>query len=394
MPFAAALSTIADTAGAIAEVCDRALESLGLDAGSPNLALLFFSPHHAGAMKTTAGDLRKRLPASCLIGCCGEAIVGNDREIEQGPAMSLWLARWLKPMAVEPFHLTFQQMPNGHVRIGGAPDGLANADPQRSAILLLAEPSTFRPEFFLTPINQSFKGLPVMGGMASAGQSFTESKLLLNDTVRDQGAVGVLVSGACDVRGVVSHGCRPIGKPLVIRQANGSTLLDLDGKPPLSYLHQLYEELGARDQQLFRAALHIGRTTTDDQKPLPVSDFLVRNLIGMDRSTGSVTIDGRFSIGETVQFLLRDAETADANLHELLQRETRDREFRPGGALLFTCNRRGSRFFAQRDHDASALRSELGHVPLAGIITPGEIGPVAGQNFVHSYTASIAMFGD
>ncbi len=392
MPFAAALSTTADTARAIAEVCDSALVSLDSPDGPPELALLFFSPHHAGAMQTSAADVRKRLRAGCLLGCCGEAIVGNDREVEQGPAMALWLARWSKPVTVEPFHLTFRQEGSG-VQIKGIPDRITAVEPHRSAILLLADPTTFRADLFLAPINERFKGLPVLGGMASSGRPSTECKLLLNESLPEHGAVGVLLSGSCDIRGLVSHGCRPIGKPLVIRQAKGNVLLDLDGMPPMAYLQQLFPELGLRDQHLFRSALQIGRTTGEDQAPLSVSEFLVRNLVGTDRGTGAVTLDGRFSVGQTVQFLVRDAESADANLHEILQREVRDRGPKPGAALLFTCNRRGSRFFAQRDHDASVLRSELANVPLAGISTPGEIGPVAGQNFVHNYTASIALFG-
>ena len=65
---------------------------------------------------------------------------------------------------------------------------------------------------------------------------------------------------------------------------------------------------------------------------------------------------------------------------------------RAAGALLFTCNGRGSRLFPEPDHDAGLLATMLGEVPMAGFFCAGEIGPVGGQNFLHAFTASIALF--
>src|SRR5262249_43393886 len=65
---------------------------------------------------------------------------------------------------------------------------------------------------------------------------------------------------------------------------------------------------------------------------------------------------------------------------------------RAAGALLFTCNGRGSRMFSEPDHDAGLLAKLLGEVPVAGFFCAGELGPVGGQNFLHGFTASIALF--
>jgi small ligand-binding sensory domain FIST len=64
------------------------------------------------------------------------------------------------------------------------------------------------------------------------------------------------------------------------------------------------------------------------------------------------------------------------------------------GALLFTCTGRGSRMFAGPDHDAGLLAQTLGPMPVAGFFCDGELGPVGGQNFLHTFTASIALFPD
>ena len=63
------------------------------------------------------------------------------------------------------------------------------------------------------------------------------------------------------------------------------------------------------------------------------------------------------------------------------------------GALLFSCNGRGSRMFGVPDHDVGCVRSGLdADIPVAGFFAAGEIGPVAGRNFLHGFTASVAVF--
>jgi small ligand-binding sensory domain FIST len=92
---------------------------------------------------------------------------------------------------------------------------------------------------------------------------------------------------------------------------------------------------------------------------------------------------------------VRDADSADEDLRRTLQREAAALGARrAAGALLFTCNGRGSRLFAEPDHDAGLLAEVLGKIPVAGFFCAGELGPVGGQNFLHAFTASIAVFPD
>jgi small ligand-binding sensory domain FIST len=64
----------------------------------------------------------------------------------------------------------------------------------------------------------------------------------------------------------------------------------------------------------------------------------------------------------------------------------------PAGALVFTCNGRGTRLFPAPHHDARCLQDALGAVPAAGFFAQGEIGPIGKRNFLHGFTASIALF--
>ena len=120
-------------------------------------------------------------------------------------------------------------------------------------------------------------------------------------------------------------------------------------------------------------------------------DFLVRTVAGADPDSGVLAIGDLVRTGQTVQFHVRDATSAHDDLVALLERE-KLRGTRPAGALVFTCNGRGSRLFHTPSHDAACLQEVLGPLPAAGFFAQGEIGPVAKRTFVHGFTASIALF--
>src|SRR5262245_47591 len=114
MPFAAALSTVPATARAVDDVCKQ----LNGKVAAPDLAVIFVSPHHADAATCVAKSLHERLKPKALVGCVGEAVVATGREVENSPAISLWLADWAGRVAVEAFHLAPRQTSDGLSLLG------------------------------------------------------------------------------------------------------------------------------------------------------------------------------------------------------------------------------------------------------------------------------------
>jgi small ligand-binding sensory domain FIST len=387
MPFLSALTNEPDTRKALAEVT-ASVAALG----RADLALLFYSVHHAETLGKLAAVAHEQINARCLLGCPGETVIGENREIEEGPALSLWAARWGDNVTLTPFHLTFEQTSEGPSVLGW-PDALSAVDAKQAFLLLLGDPFTFPVDVFLRQINDAQPGLRVMGGMASGGRSPGQNPMLFSGGCLEQGAVGVLVQGPLRVRSVVSQGCRPIGRHMVVTRARDNIILGLGGKPPLLQLQELWSELDPRDQELVRAGLHIGRVLSEYQESFQRGDFLVRNVIGLDRESGAMAVTDQVRVGQTVQFHVRDAATADEDLRELLASEMKKSK-PPAAALLFSCNGRGTRLFDAPHHDARAVRAAAGNVPLAGFFAMGEIGPVGGQNFIHGFTASVVLFDE
>ena len=199
------------------------------------------------------------------------------------------------------------------------------------------------------------------------------------------------MTGSFTVTTVVSQGCRPIGKPFVITRGERNVVLELGGRPTLQQLQDILVGLSEQDEQLARQSLFLGRVIDEYKGHFDRGDFLIQNILGADRSNGAIAIAGHARVGATVQFHVRDAESADLDLRRLLAPHA---DGSIEGAVLFGCNGRGTNMWPQPGHDVGVLRQLLGNVPVAGFFCGGEFGPIGGKNFIHGLTASVALFSE
>src|SRR5207249_8813293 len=123
------------------------------------------------------------LRPSTLLGCAAGTVVGRDREVEDEPAVSLWAG---DTGLVAPFHLTSIGTPDGDALVGWPPALPEGA----TALLLLADPFSFPVDPFIDRLDNDRPGLPVVGGLASAGRGPGGNRLVLDDRVVSEGAVG------------------------------------------------------------------------------------------------------------------------------------------------------------------------------------------------------------
>jgi small ligand-binding sensory domain FIST len=370
---------------------EEAIESAGsVLEGAPDLALLFISSRHTAAAEEIIAVATKHLAPAAIIGCTGESIAGTNQEIEEEPALALWLARWPN-VKLNPMHLRFERTPEGGV-LEGWPQSLAGEWSPGDFLIVLADPFTFPADYLLERMNEDRPGVPVIGGMASGATSPGDNRLFCGRKTFTEGAVAVHVSGPLKLKTVVSQGCRPIGRPFVVTKAERNIVYELGGKPALLQLREIFDTLPTSEQHLVQTALHIGRVVSEYKDRFEHGDFLVRNVVGIDANTGAIAIGDYLRPGQTVQFHIRDEEAADAELKQLLAAANKQNLSAPCGALLFTCNGRGTRMFSQPHHDANAIAAAFGSLPLAGFFAQGELGPIGQQNFVHGFTASIGLF--
>jgi small ligand-binding sensory domain FIST len=356
----------------------QASEALG---GAPaQLAVLFASSHFLPDADALVARVAAEAGFPPLIGCVAEAVLGQGREVETEPAVSVWLGAGLG--AVEAFSMEFLRTPTGGAFCG------YNFAP--GVHLMLCDPYSFPVDSLLAHLNEHVPGALVMGGVASGTSRAGLGGLFLGDRVLSGGCVGVRLPDDIAIELLVSQGCRPVGSPYTVTRAAGNLIHELGGRPPLSLLQHLAGSLPERDRQLLANGVHVGVVIDEYQVERGPGDFLIRGVVGVDPKSGALAIGDEATVGQTVQFHVRDADSADEDLRRTLEQGLGGR--RVSGALLFTCNGRGSRLFAQADHDAGLLAKVSGDVPVGGFFCGGELGPVGGKNFLHGFTASIAAF--
>lgn len=356
-----------------------------LDAAPVDLAFLFLSAEHFADAGEALAAAEGELAPQHLLGCVAQGVVAGERELESGPAAAVWAAS-LPGTEIETFHSLAVGTDEG-VAVTSFPN-LDRAD----LVALLVDPFTFPAAGFLTKLNEEEERAPVVGGLAAGGGEPDTQALFVEGEVVYEGAVGAVLRGA-SVRTVVSQGCEPVGRDSVITNAEGNVVFELAGEPALERLKVDLASLTEEQQRsAARGGVLAGLVIDENRAEYRRGDYLMRGLMGVDEDTGALAIGEPVRVGQTLRFHVRDASAADEDLRENLANAI-DGD-RVAGALLFTCNGRGTNLFAAPDHDAQAVGELLGGDALAGFFCAGEIGPVGGKPFLHGFTATLAVFLD
>jgi small ligand-binding sensory domain FIST len=382
--FASALSRKTDTEAAVRDLADAVRAQIGQR--TLNLAFVFFSAHHGEKAHLIATMIREELSVDVCLGCSGEGIIAGAEELETAAALTLWVA-CLPQVRVTPLRLAFSEAQD-QIQMPGWPEPSADA----STFILLADPFTTPVHDVLTVMADRYPNGKAVGGLAGGGHGVGENRLIKNGEVFDRGLVGVQLSGPLAVRTVISQGCCPIGERYVVTKAEQNMVYELGGQSALQRLQDVFESLEGPLRRDAHRALHIGIAIDEHRSRFERGDFLVRNLVGADQRAGAIAIGDIVQEGQTVQFQLRDAKSASDDLHVLLAADRANHRNPPLGALLFSCCGRGEGLFGCTHHDSTVVQERMGQIPVAGFFAQGEIGPVGGRNFLHGYTASVAIF--
>lgn len=356
-----------------------------------DLAIMFASHHYGPEFVKLARGIYERINTRNLIGCTGDSIIGPTAEIEGRPAVVLWMAR-LPGVRVFPFVLDQGDLAGlAHGDAAGWYERLGVTPEHNPAFVILPEPFSFQLDVCLNCMDACFAGSTIVGGVASGANAPGQNRLFMNDQALRQGLVGVSLSGPVRVSTVVSQGCRPVGKPYVITKARQNLVEELGGRPALQVLKDVFEHAAPDDRRLMRSGLHLGRLVDENLKDFGAGDYVIRNMLGVYQDTALAVAD-HLRPGQTVQFHVRDARTADQEMQQLLEAERNRNQPDARGALLFSCNGRGRAFFTTPHHDIKLVNEYVPNCATAGFFAGGEIGPVGGKTFVHGFTSSLILF--
>ena len=362
-----------------------------LSAPRVSLGLVFMTPQFFPHAAEVLEILRVHAQVPLLAGCSSTALVAGGRELEDDDGLVLALFH-LPDADLRACHFTQRQVEeaNGpgywHVETG-----LSGED--TNGWLVFADPFHLDAEAWLKQWNEAYAPLPILGGLASGDFKAQVTQVYLNGEVFEAGGVAVSVSGGVRLASVISQGCTPIGETWTITKTERNIIREIGNRPAYQGVVAMFEKLSPDEQRALQNNLVVGLVVNEYLEDFHRGDFLIRNLMGADPTSGSLAVAALPRPGQTLQFQRRDAAAATEDMAALLERARGEL----GGTTIYggslhCCNGRGSRLFGRPDHDAGMVMEKLGPMGLAGFFCNGEVGPVGDRNFLHGYTASLALF--
>ena len=356
-----------------------------------SLGLVFMAPRFFSNAKQVLEILQVHARIPLLAGCSSQALIVGEEEVEDNPGLTLALYS-LPGAELKAHHFTQEQVEEangpGYWRLetGVEPN-------QTNGWLVFIDPFHIDSESWLRSWNEAYAPLPVLGGLASGDFSQQLTQVYLNGDVFETGGVAISFGGDVKLAGVTSQGCTPIGETWTLTKVEQNIIHQIGNRPAYEVLAETFNALSPEEQKAARGNLFIGLVVNEYLDEFHRGDFLIRNVLGADPRSGCIAVGALPRQGQTIQFQRRSASAATEDMNELLSRARKQLgEGEIFGGCLCCCNGRGRGLFGQPNHDAQMVQKSLGPFGLAGFFCNGEIGPVGEKNFLHGYTASLALF--
>jgi small ligand-binding sensory domain FIST len=356
-----------------------------------SLGLVFMTPRFFSQAKQILEILRVHARVPLLAGCSSTSLVAGNEELEENPGIVLALYS-LPGAKLDGVYFTQTQVEEaeGQTYWQDLTDIPAQ---QTNGWLTFIDPFHLDSESWLRTWNESYAGLPVYGGLSSGVFADQVTQVYLNGDVHEDGGVAISVGGDVRLAGVISQGCTPIGDTWTLTRVEQNLIHKIANRPAYEVLSETVNHMPPDEQKKVRGNLFIGLVVNEYLDDFHRGDFLVRNLLGGDPQTGVLAVGAMPRAGQTMQFQRRDAEAASEDMSELLGRTHLQLDGATVyGGCLCCCNGRGKHLFGASGHDAQLVQKQFGGIGLSGFFCNGEIGPVGQKNFLHGYTASLALF--
>lgn len=224
-------------------------------------------------------------------------------------------------------------------------------------------------------------GTPIFGAGSVGDYTFSASKLFNNHTVGTDLLLGISFCGDFYFDYVVTHGCTPFdGIYHTITKNDGSIILELDGKPAIEVINDIY---GSREwlRDLPVKELTIGVNLGEKYSPYYEGNYVNRLIAGPHLlAKGIITPEPDWQPGTEIQFMVRDNEQMITSVREranALLQKTVDAGKKPRLGLYIDCAGRTAYFADSLFEEASVVQDVFNNynVPLFGFYSGLEIAP-------------------
>ena len=367
-------STALNPRTAAAEATAAALAQAGLSRA--NGALCFATPAYGAAYPMILRTVASQAHTREVAGCSSMGVIAGETEIESGSALAVLV------FGGEEIHATRFFVPTLRGRAAGVAAEVASAVRSQlgksNLLILFADTYNFEAEATLEALETELPGVMIAGGGASEDGSIGETFVFCGDTVSSNAVSGMLLAGDFELTVASSIACGLIGTAHRVTAARDNILIELDGRPAYEVFAEAAGPL-AGDLRRALTYVFVAVPVYENAQTIERGEFVVRNIVGASEEHGVIAVAFQPRVGDTIGFVLRDAERSRQDLKAKLE-ELGDRlDSPPAFGLYFDCVSRGAGLYNIPGHDSAYIRRYLGPVPIAGFFTGFEIGSLAEQ---------------
>jgi hypothetical protein len=356
---------------------ERAVAALGREAG---LVLIF--PAGDVDPDTVVGEAQEAAGPALVAGMTGTAAIGSDGVIQAGCsaiAFSSSLRAGVGAVA------------GGDPRTAGrdaAAKALAgiDSDPHRIVFLFVDSECGDQAEVVAGAYSVTGGTIPLAGGAAGgpARAQFGGGGAL-------RGVVAVAIGGGTPIGVGIAHGCVARGAPSIVTRSEGSTVVQLDGRPAEDvYFEKLGVDGADVEDEDFEALAMVHPLAQPDLS----GDVRPRYVRARDADGGLVCATG-LERNAPVEICEQTPDTIVESARRAVEDAVAQLRGPAEAAVVFDCAGRSAWFggaLAARELDA--LVAALGDpMPsLAGVFTRGEIGRIRGAKGDRNHSVVVAAF--
>jgi small ligand-binding sensory domain FIST len=382
-------STAPNPRTAASQATAAALADAGLSRATG--ALCFATPAYGGAYPLILRTVASEANTSDVVGCSGTGVIAGEKEVESRNALAVLVFGGDELQATRFF------VPTLRGRANAVAAEIASAVRPRlsksNLLIVLADSYNFEAEATLKALGKELPGVATTGGGASEDGSVGETFVFCGDTVSSNAVSGMLLSGDFDLTLASSIACTPIGPARRVTSVRDNVLLELDGRPAYEVFAEAAGPLAA-DLRRALAYVFVAVPIYEGATTIERGQFVVRNIVGASEEHGVIAVAFQPAVGDTIGFVLRDAERSRQDLKQTLEELSTRLKSPPAFGLYFDCVSRGAGLYNIPGHDSAYIRQYLGPVPIAGFFTGFEIGALGENTSLLQYSGVLALISN
>ncbi len=357
------------TAQAVINDCLQQLENAPETA---NFGFIYATDAMSADFKKLLRECKRKSGITHWVGSLGMGVISSKGEHYDTPAASIMLAEFdQNEFAMLPLISHSNEIPDNlsTPREFSTSFGLVHGDP-------------FNPETqnLIHDLQQHIKNSFIVGGLTSS----RDKQFQVADNVYSGGVSGVMFSENIGVISNLSQGCSPVGSKHKIAKSQENVIFKLDNKPALDVLMEDMHISTEAELKHRAASVFTGLCIPDSD----ISDYTVRNLIGVDLEHRAFAINDYLTEGNELIFCRRDNQSAIDDMQNMLDNMARRIKHTPRGGIYISCMGRGREQFGKDSEEVKMIQKTLGDFPLTGFFANGEIH----HDKLYGYTGVLTLF--